>query len=105
MTRIYRAVVRGQFADLTEQARATLVERADEHDIFRSAFTPEGTLTYDERLRFFNIRFELRIADPDGPHAAAAERARSQAEDLLGAAGYGHRDLKVTLTDMASVWD
>ncbi|CAN5730049.1 hypothetical protein BH10ACT1_BH10ACT1_40090 [soil metagenome] len=108
MTKIYRAVVRGQFHQLTDEARATLTAEAEDHTVFRSAFTTEGTLTYDQRLHFFNVRYELRQAGDDGPDvlaAAATDRALAQAGALLDGLGFGHKDLKVTLTDMASVWD
>jgi len=109
MTKIYRAVVRGQFHQLTDEARSQLRADAEDHTVFRSAFTPAGTLTYDERLHFFNVRFELRQrGDDEGPDAlaaAATEQARRRAAELLEGQGYGHKDLKVTLTDMASVWD
>ncbi|QXC59255.1 hypothetical protein KSP35_12645 [Aquihabitans sp. G128] len=108
MTKIYRAVVRGQFHDLTPEARATLAAEAEDHTVFRSAFTPEGTLTYDERLHFFNVRHELRERGDDGPGAlaaAATERALALVRERLDARGFGYKDLKVTLTDMASVWE
>ena len=38
-TRVFRVTVRGQFAELTEQARALLVGSQPEHDISRSTYT------------------------------------------------------------------
>ena len=42
------ATVRGQFAQLTEQARTLLVHSQPEHDISRSVYTPRRS---DERFR------------------------------------------------------
>ena len=46
--RVFRVTVRGQFAQLTEQARTLLVHSQPEHDISRSAYTPRRS---DERFR------------------------------------------------------
>ena len=58
--RVFRVTVRGRFADLTDRARALLVRSQADHDIFLSAYTPEGTFTYDAAIAFFNLRYELR---------------------------------------------
>lgn len=106
MTTIYRAVVRGQFADLDEAHRAELAAHAAEHDYFHSAFTAEGSFTYDANLVSFNLRYELRFGvDADDASEAAAERlAMERAARFLDAQGYGHKRLRATVTDMASMW-
>ena len=63
--RVHRVTVRGRFHQLTDEARRYLVTAQPEHDIFVSAFTAEGTFTYDERIAFFNLRYEIRGADDD----------------------------------------
>ncbi len=106
MTKIYRAVVRGQFQDLAEAERADLIANAAEHDYFHSAFTSAGTFTYDPQLVAFNLRYEIRFgSDADDDSEAAAERqALAQATAFLDAAGYGSKRVTVTVTDMASMW-
>jgi hypothetical protein len=42
---VFRVTVRGQFKDLSDATRARLLAAADEHDIFLSGFTQEGTFT------------------------------------------------------------
>jgi len=63
VTAVYRVVVRGQFSDLDDDLRARLLAEAADHDLFRSAFTAEGTFTYDERLIAFNLRYEIRVPE------------------------------------------
>lgn len=102
---IYRVVVRGRFDDLDEPARDRLRTAAPDHDIFRSAFTRDGTLTYDHFLYAFNTRFELRAdGDPADNEAQVTAEALERTEALLAALGVRGRDHKVTLTDMASIW-
>lgn len=73
---IHRVTVRGRFVDLTPHARALLESHAADHDIFSSAFTDEGTLTYDDQLTFFNMRFEIRDGAGEAEaHAVAIDRA------------------------------
>jgi len=104
--RIYRAVVRGRFADLDDDTRARLTAALDDHDAFKSAFTAAGTLTYEKAIDFFNVRCEIRDkSDSPAESEAAAERlALQRTEDLLTDLGAGWRDLKVTLTNMADMW-
>ena len=100
-TGVYRVTIRGRFTDLTDQARAYLQRHVDEHDIFVSAYTPEGTLTYDKKLDFFNLRYEVRADDADG----ATERALGEAGSFLSTMGLVHGPLKTTVVDMATMWD
>ncbi len=106
MTTIYRAVVRGQFCDLDDAQRSELVAHAAEHDYFHSAFTAAGTFTYDEQLVSFNLRYELRFpADAhDSSEAAAEQLALDRAVAFLDGEGFGHKRLRATVTDMASMW-
>ena len=102
---IYRVVVRGRFDGLDDDARARLRAAAPEHDIFLSAFTPDGTLTYDHFLHAFNTRFELRAdGDPAENEAAVGATALARTEGLLAGLGVRGRDHRVTITDMASIW-
>ena len=65
MTKIYRAAVRGHLSDIDDATRTALVALADEHDYFNSAFTAEGTFTYDPQLVAFNVRYEMRFVPDD----------------------------------------
>lgn len=103
--RVFRVTVRGQFAELTDEARRYLTGAQAEHDIFVSAYTPEGTFTYDSRILFFNLRYELRsgAADASTPVAAAALK---EAELFLRTMKFGHKNLRVTETaDTTAIWD
>ncbi|MEZ5227885.1 MAG: DUF6204 family protein [Acidimicrobiales bacterium] len=106
MTTIYRAVVRGQFADLDDAHRTELRAHAAEHDYFHSAFTKDGTFTYDEQVVSFNLRYELRFpSDADDASSAAAEQsALERAKRFLDAEGLGYKRLRANVTDMASMW-
>ena len=99
--RVFRVTLRGRFTDLTEPARAYLQRHVDEHDIFDSAYTPEGTLTYDKRLDFFNLRYEVRAVDGD----VAAEHAIVEANRFLATMGLTHGPLKPTVVDVSAMWD
>ena len=61
----------------------------------------EGTFTYDEKILFFNLRYEIRDAANE---VEAAERARTEAELFLRTMGFEHSTLKVTVADMSSLW-
>ena len=98
--RVYRVTVRGRFAQLTEEARRYLVRAQPEHDIFVSAFTPEGTFTYDQRIMFFNLRYEVRC-NPDGDPSAAA---LAEAAAFLRTMGFGYSHLKAIPFEVSAVW-
>ena len=100
---VFRVTVRGRFHELTDEARRYLVGAQPEHDIFRSAYTSEGTLTYTPAIDFFNFRYELRIGGEHPATAAAAEGLR-EAEAFLRTMKFGYRDLKVDVVDMSAMW-
>jgi len=107
-TRVFRVTIRGRFRDLTDEARRRLRTAQPEHDIFLAAYTAEGSFTYDERLQFFNLRYEVRADDADGPGAAAelaGATAQLEAEQFLGVLGYGHHELRVDVVDATAIWD
>ena len=99
---MFRVTVRGQFSDLTEQARAFLARSQPEHDIFRSAYTPEGTFTYDSRLAFFNLRYELRASGADAAELVELE-AVEEAERFLATMGFSSKKLTATVVDMSAM--
>lgn len=98
---VYRVTVRGRFSGLDGDARARLVRSQPDHDIFKSAYTTEGTFTYDERILFFNLRYEVRTTE--GPEAASATGLR-EAESFLRTLGYGFSNLKVDTVDTSAIW-
>ncbi len=112
---IYRVTVRGRFGTLDEPARRFLAAEQANHDIFKSAFTSEGSFTYVLATKFFNLRYEVRTSD--GP-VAAGEQARVEATRFLntmfprcsfpGSTTQGpgsDRSLKVDVFDTSAVWD
>lgn len=96
--------VRGRFADLTDQARRYLTRSQADHDIFRSAYTPEGTFTYDTAVAFFNLRYELRGSGPDAARLAELEGI-DEAERFLATMGFGYAALKAGVVDMSELVD
>lgn len=103
-SRVHRVTVRGRFADLTPEARKYLEAARAEHDIFVSAYTAEGTFTYDARIDFFNLRYEIRSAAAD-PMADAATRGLDEASLFLRTMKFGHRGLKADVVDMTAMWE
>jgi len=107
MTKIHRVVVRGHFDGLDENMRGRLLAEAGEHEIYRSAFTADGTFTYDDRLVAFNVRYEIRVPDDDDtgdPEAAVVDLAIDRTTRWLTSVGIGHKHLRATATDMTSAW-
>jgi len=102
--RVYRVTIRGQFHDLSDEARRSLVAAQPEHDVFLSAYTPEGTFTYDARIAFFNLRYEVRC-DPDDTDRDPARVASAEAEAFLRTMKFGHRNLTTDVVDVSAIWD
>lgn len=101
-TRVFRVTVRGRFADLTEQARAFLVRSQSDHDILLSAYTPEGTFTYDAAIAFFNLRYELRESGPDAAQLVELA-ALDEAERFLRTMGITAKGLRADVVDMSTM--
>jgi hypothetical protein len=103
--RTYRVTVRGVFDGLDDDQRSALREQLAEHDLFSSAFTEEGTLTYDGQLSAFShrvvVQVEAGLQEEDDAHAAG----QLSAMERLDAAGLGYRRLRsaVTCTDDVKV--
>lgn len=102
--RVFRVTVRGRFANLTDQARRYLTAAQAEHDIFLSAYTTEGTFTYDAAVAFFNLRYELRGSGRDALGLAELEGI-VEAEQFLDTMGFGHTALRATVVDMSAMVD
>jgi len=98
---VYRVTVRGRFASLDEKARTYLAREQPEHDIFKSAYTTEGTFTYDTDIRFFNLRYEVRTAAGTDE---AENLGLTEAEAFLRTLGYGFEKLKVNVVDTSAMW-
>ena len=99
--RVYRVTVRGKFGSLDEATHAYLAREQPEHDIFKSAYTAEGTFTYDERIQFFNLRYEIHCdGESDGPETLA----RQEAERFLRTLKILHEITKVSVVDTSSMW-
>ena len=100
---IFRVTVRGRFSALSGPQRAFLVEALDDHHVTKSAYTAEGTFTYDSNIYSFSLRFEIRV-EGEHPDDLAGELGLQQAETFLRTLGIGYQHLKVTTTDMESMW-
>lgn len=98
---VHRVTVRGRFHQLSEPARQYLTAAQPEHDIFVSAYTEEGTFTYDERIAFFNLRYEVRGAVDE---KTAGEQGLVEAELFLRTMGFGYRGMKVDVVDTGAIW-
>jgi len=99
--RVYRVTVRGKFGSLDDATHAYLAREQPEHDIFKSAYTAEGTFTYDERIQFFNLRYEIHCdGESDGPETLA----RQEAERFLRTLKILHEITKVSVVDTSSMW-
>lgn len=101
-TRVFRVTVRGQFSELSEQSRTYLARSQHDHDIFQSAYTPEGTFTYDAAIAFFNVRYELRASGPDAAELVELE-ALDEAERFLTTMGFASKKLRANVVDMSTM--
>jgi len=99
--RVYRVTVRGKFGSLDEATQAYLTREQPEHDIFKSAYTAEGTFTYDERIHFFNLRYEIRCNDDSDD---AENLACQEAEFFLRTLKIPHEITKVSVVDTSTMW-
>lgn len=102
-TSTYRVTVRGRFHELDERARGYLQTHRAEHDIFLSGFTPEGTLTYDDRLDFFNLRYEVRLTGDEATPRRAVDVAEAEAEAFLRTLRLGYRNLHSDVMDLRAM--
>ena len=103
-THIFRVIVRGRFAELSDDDRRRL---KDEHDPTRlPRFTEAGDFSHDGRPDFFTYRIQLRQRAETAAEAAEAAEvaARSVVLADLAARGLGHRDLSLSVRAMADVW-
>lgn len=105
-THIHRVIVRGFFDGLDADQQARLRQSQPEHDILRSRFSHEGSLTYDTDVAAFSFRYEIRTTDDDEPghHDAAVRMATERSVATLQRMGVGHKHLRATAADMADVW-
>ena len=99
---IYRVTARGRFKDLSEQAHSFLVRHQPDHDIFKSAYTAEGTFTYDEKIQFFNLRYEVRTSEGEDDAASIGEK---EATLFLRTLGYSSHKLKITVANVSAMWE
>ena len=94
--------VSGRFRDLGERALTYLERHRAEHDRFSSAFTPEGTFVYDEMIRFFSLRYEIRTTEGS---SAAASSGLEEAARFLSTMGFTHHELKASVMDTSAMWE
>jgi hypothetical protein len=96
--RTYRVIVRGVFDSLDDEQRTRLRGQLAAHDLFASAFTETGSLTYDAALGPFSHRVVVHVeggpAEEDDAHAAGELSAMAALEEL----GVAWRNLRSTVT-------
>jgi hypothetical protein len=95
----------GQFATLTSAIQARLRAEQPDHDVFVSAFTPEGTFAYAPSLTRFTLRYLLEVSDES---AAASDEAAVVEGELLAAQflesqGITHKPLTVSAVCLQDV--
>jgi hypothetical protein len=101
--RTYRVIVRGVFDGLGDAERATLREQLADHDLFDSAFTETGSLSYDTSLSAFSVRVVVQVEAGADEAAEAQTAGELAALEHLDALGVGHRRLRSTVTCMDDV--
>jgi hypothetical protein len=98
----FRITVRGFFDALTHAQRSELLAEADQHDILRTAHTPDGHLSYDLSAReAFAFRF-LKTGQEEADVTAATEWAENAAATWLSDRGYGFKNLRSQAVDLAT---
>ncbi|MFD0782705.1 DUF6204 family protein [Micromonospora azadirachtae] len=98
----YQIIVRGKFAPLGDEQRATLLAKAGDHDVFRAKFTEDGTVTYEPSLLAFTFRC-LVPATEEEKEAAVIGRAETLAVAAVRKLGADYRDLKSVSTDLDTI--
>lgn len=58
-------------------------------------------MTYDDKLDFFNLRYEVRAESADD----AGVTAEVEAETFLRTMRFAHRGLKVSVVDLGAMWE
>ena len=101
--RVHRVTVRGRFRELTSRRTSTCARPGRARHL-RVRLHPEGTFTYDDRIQFFNLRYEIRCGGDD-PAGLAAVTGEVEAETFLRTMGFGHGELKVDVVDVSAIWD
>lgn len=106
MARTYRAESIGQFDRPTGSVRQHLLAQQPAHDVFSSAFTTEGCLTYGPALTRFSVRQLLVVqaasaVDADAEAAVEAEVRALALVESFGAAVRG--ELATSLTCLEDV--
>jgi hypothetical protein len=102
-TRTYRVIVRGFFDGVDDDQRARLRAQLAAHDLFDSAFTPEGTLSYDGTLSPFSHRVVVQVDAGEGEEDDAHTTGQLSAMACLEGLGVGWRNLRSSVTCMDDV--
>ena len=104
-TRTYREHVSGQFRALTPAVSAQLRAEQPDHEVFGSAFTPQGTFTYAPSLTRFTLRYLLEVSEDSAAEAdeAAAVEGELLASDYFASRGISHKPLTVSAVCLQDV--
>ena len=89
---------------LRRRLPAPRAEQAD-HDVFLSAFSPEGTFTYAPSLTRFTLRYLLEVTEGSVPAAdeSAVVEGELLASDYLETRGISHQPLSVSAVCLQDV--
>lgn len=104
-TRTYRVQVTGQFTALSPTVKAQLHDQQADHDLFVSAFTPEGTFTYPPALTRFTLRYLLDVEEHSATEADAAALTDGEllAMEFLESRDITHKPLTVSAVCLQDV--
>lgn len=97
--------VTGQFAALTTAIDSRLRTEQVDHDVFLSAFTPEGTFSYAPSLTRFTLRYLLEVSQESAVVAdeTAVLEGELLARDFLESQGITHKPLTVSAVCLQDV--
>lgn len=100
-TRDFRVTVRGFFDRPSDEQRAALLADAAAHDVFSSAFTREGHMSYELAMRdAFTFRF-LDSGEAEEDVLFAEERAEAAVLAWLSARGLRAKNQRTTSEDLS----
>lgn len=105
ITRTYRVLVTGRFTATTPAVRDRLRAEQADHDVFLSAFSPEGTFTYAPSLTRFTLRYLLEVTEGSVPAAdeSAVVEGELLASGYLETRGISHQPLSVSAVCLQDV--
>lgn len=99
----FRVLVRGRFDRPDDATRARLSTALASGDFADLAFTPEGTLSYNEHLVSFSFRVVVETSPGKHAERDACEEAMMTAMEVLDRENYPYRALTTAATCMDDI--